>query len=615
MSKKTQSSFRVPITISVFSIIVAVAITLAASIITYAHSNHQEQALVVAKDLMTRSAESVQLRVAILINPIESIAKLSPGWPEIGERPTSLGHPSHSRILALLRDRPEISSIYLAYEDGDFYLVGRAATRPKERLRKLGAPDETVFLEQVILRGDQSAQLIRRFLDDQGTEISSVTVDQAAYDPRTRPWYESAQAMEGTARTDVYLFAGTGKPGLTMSRRHDSGVVGVDMTLHQLATFLDKEPQAKHGVLAVLRADGEVLAQSSPDDTASGGIGSRDGQTSGRQGAVLEMLAQKRPDGAGSLTSTIEIEGESWLAYVASIPFGGNTKEFLDTLIVSILIIAASVPLIWVVSRSVARPLIALADMADRLGKFDLSGEVSANSFVDEVRTLQGAMARMKTSLNTFGIYVPKALVKQLIERDEVPNLGGERRKITILFTDLENFTAMSAELSPEEVMRRMSQYFEAVTQTLIHHGATIDKYIGDAVMAFWNAPDDTSDHVRRACEAALELVEVAREETAAWSDPNLPPIRTRVGIHCGEAIVGNVGSSDRMNYTALGATVNLASRLETLNRDHGSDILVSQAVADEIAGAFETRGVGKVSLKGFEQPVNVFELVGATKI
>jgi adenylate cyclase len=282
-----------------------------------------------------------------------------------------------------------------------------------------------------------------------------------------------------------------------------------------------------------------------------------------------------------------------------------------DTLIVSVLILLASIPLIWLISRRVSRPLSRLVLEADEIRRFDLSDVLPTDSVVEEIQSLQRAMARMRGSLRTFALYVPKALVKQLIERDEAPELGGKRRDVTLLFTDLENFTAMASHLEPEQVMVRMSRYFETVTQALLARDATIDKYIGDAVMAFWNAPTDVPDHAGRACQAALDIIEIARRETDSWSQPGLPPLRTRIGIHCGEAIVGNVGSSDRMNYTALGATVNLAARLEALNRELGTGILVSADVVARVGERFVFRHVGKSALKGFDDGVDVFELMG----
>ena len=161
--------------------------------------------------------------------------------------------------------------------------------------------------------------------------------------------------------------------------------------------------------------------------------------------------------------------------------------------------------------------------------------------------------------------------------------------------------------------MARMTRYFETATRVLLDHDATVDKYMGDAVMAFWNAPVPVDGHVARACEAALALRDALRPETAGWTLADGTAVQTRIGLHAGPAIVGNVGSSDRMNYTALGSTVNLARRVETLTRAFDAEILVSADTVARAGDGFTFRPVGQTTAKGFRHPVELFELVGST--
>lgn len=586
---------------------------ISASIVGYTHTNQRESASIAASAIMERSAEILRLKVEALIRPIETIADLSSAWPDISVAPTEDGHPMLNRFMALLKLHSQISALNIGFQDGSFYMVRAAAAQSAEKLVELSAPAETMFIEQILLRDESGeAQVSRNFLNENGEIIFSVAARKAEYDPRTRPWYTAAWEGESVTRSQVYLFSGSGKPGMTISRRHARGVVGVDFTLRQLKEFLSGEPQAKNGLLAIFSADGTILATTASAD----------------ENAVLTTLIDHVQSQPFFQAGTLDIQGIPWLAHVAKAPLGADSNEIIalalplavitepiaklsrNTMLVSLLIVLASMPFIWMVSRGLSKPLIRLAADADRIRHFDLRPMDGTKSKVIEVHQLQSAMARMKTSLRTFSLYVPKSLVKKLIERDEMPELGGQRRFITVLFMDLENFTAMSADLEPEEVMRRMSAYFEVVTQTLLAHGATIDKYIGDAVMAFWNAPDDTDDHTVLACRAALAIQQAALVETAKWAVPGTQALRTRIGLHCGQAIVGNVGSSDRMSYTALGTTVNLAARLEAANREMGTSILVSQEMAHTNAGLFEFRSAGTVDLKGFSDPVEVFELL-----
>ncbi len=612
---------RLSIAQAVLAATLLVALVLGTGLLLYSRQIGKAEAMAAAAELMDRSIEIVSLRAEAFIAPIETAVGMAPEWPDVDRPPTVDGHQAGQFLAALIDSLPQISSILLAYDTGDVYLLSATRTRPAEQLERLGAPEGAAFLEWYILREDRPTEVyVERFLDPALSVLSTRTTVGDDYDPRSRPWFEAALANDGVAATDVYSFAGSGRPGLTLSRRLGSGVAGIDVTLEVLDRHLHEMPEAEDGVLVIFEDDGEIVARSLPAEIAED-----------RREAVLTALVADALDGTPLVDEPIDINDEAWIAREASIDLGAErqqrvvaampvaeivaplTEAARGTALVSLLILAAGLPLLWLVARLLSRPLIRLAAEAESVRRFDLELPAVAASRVGEIRQLERAMAQMRASLRTFALYVPKALVKQLIEQDEAPVIGGERRDLTVLFMDLENFTSMAAELPPEEVMERMSRYFETVTRILLAHDATIDKYIGDAVMAFWNAPLDTADHPAKACAAALAVVEAVREETASWTTEGMAPVRTRIGIHSGPAIVGNVGSSDRMNYTALGATVNLASRLEQLNRQLGTEILVSADVAERVRDRFAFEHAGSTTLKGFAEPVHIFALISAT--
>lgn len=613
---------RFPITISLFTVTLSVALALAATIITYTHYANRTAALTAGRELMERSAEVVRLRTASLIAPIDAIAQYSGDWLDVDAVPKASGHPARKRLISFLTAMPQIANIYIGYDDGSNYLIGAAKTFSDEQLEERGAPQETAVLEQVILRGDRSRPFrIERYLDENGDTLSSDSDYEITYDPRERPWYQLALDSPHVARTDVYIFASSKEPGLTVSKRHETGVVGVDITLADIDLFLDSEPQAEIGVLAIISEDGTLLANSSVDQGSDADADRR---------AALDALRKQALNPDHEEVRTIDVNGHPWITHLSAIELGAGMEENLAialplrevvgditrasqrTIAVSVFIALCSIPLIWFVSRSLSRPLKVLAEGTQQIRNFDLDQPFPRSSVVDEIFKLQMALDQMRTSLQTFGRYVPNALVHQMIQRQETPEPGGEKRDITVLFMDLENFTAMSSQLPPEEVMSRMSRYFEIVTQTLLKHDATIDKYIGDAVMAFWNAPNSVEDHPAKACRAALAVIEACKAETDSWSGEGIPPVRTRIGLHTGEAIVGNVGSSDRLNYTALGDTVNLASRLEAYNRETKTSILISSDLAKHIKGTFSIRSLGEAHIKGYENAVSVFELLSS---
>ena len=258
-----------------------------------------------------------------------------------------------------------------------------------------------------------------------------------------------------------------------------------------------------------------------------------------------------------------------------------------------------------------AVPLARLAEEAEAIRRFDLAERPLPGSRIAEFQRLAGAIGGMKAALSRFGIYVPRDLARKLIAEGAAARLGGERRPLSILFSDVEDFTALSERLEPDELMRVASAYFEAMTGALLAHDATIDKFIGDSVMALWSAPRRDLAHAAHACRGALAARATSRRLEAEFAARGWPRLRTRFGVHSGEAVVGNVGSSERMMYTAMGRMVNLAARLEGLNKRYGTEILVSEATRRGAGAGFVFRPVDLVLPKGAAEPVEVHELLG----
>ncbi len=180
------------------------------------------------------------------------------------------------------------------------------------------------------------------------------------------------------------------------------------------------------------------------------------------------------------------------------------------------------------------------------------------------------------------------------------------------MFSDVANFTDMAEGMSPEELMRKTSGYFRAMGEIVLANKGSIDKYIGDAIMAFWNAPLDDPDHVANACRTMLLCRARSRALDAEWQAAGEATMHTRFGLHTGDTVVGNIGSPDRMDYTALGASVNLAARLEGLNKQYGTELLVSETVYHAARDLFLFRPVDTTTVKGISRPVSVYELCAA---
>jgi adenylate cyclase len=204
-----------------------------------------------------------------------------------------------------------------------------------------------------------------------------------------------------------------------------------------------------------------------------------------------------------------------------------------------------------------------------------------------------------------FALYVPPDVVKALMAHPERAGLGGDTRHLTVMFCDLRGFTTLSAQLSPHEITAVLNRYFTCMTDAIFAHGGTVDKFIGDAVMAFWGAPLPDAEQERHAVLAAQAMREALADLNVELAEQGKPPLRLGIGIHSGQALVGNMGAASRLSYTAIGDTVNVASRLEGANKAFGSEIMLSAETAKG-APDLPLRPLGAIRVKGRPEPLDV---------
>lgn len=219
---------------------------------------------------------------------------------------------------------------------------------------------------------------------------------------------------------------------------------------------------------------------------------------------------------------------------------------------------------------------------------------------------------------NVFSSYVTERVVQELIKNPEMAKLGGERKEVTVFFSDLRGFTSMSEKLDPEKVVEILNEYFSAMTEIVFKWEGTLDKFIGDAIMVFWGAPIHIPDHGERAVKCAVEMVQRLRELNNKWRQEGKPELHLGAGIHTGQALVGNIGAEGKkMDYTVIGDTVNLASRLEGLNKQYNSEIIISEATFErvkhllerELKDVVEVIPLGETFVKGKEKPIRIYQI------
>jgi adenylate cyclase len=225
-------------------------------------------------------------------------------------------------------------------------------------------------------------------------------------------------------------------------------------------------------------------------------------------------------------------------------------------------------------------------------------------------QTVAGFFTERRRALQTqraFARYVPPEVVARLVEQPELLKLGGELRELTILFCDIADFTALSERVEPAVVVALLTDYFGTMSAVIHRHRGTVDKYIGDGIMAFWGAPLPDTEHALHAVQAAIAMRAEFADLARRWARPEHAPLALRIGLHTGKAIVGNVGSSSRFSYTAVGDAVNLASRLEGENKKHGTTILLSSDTAAALPPSLAVRQVATVTVKGKAAAIAVF--------
>lgn len=345
--------------------------------------------------------------------------------------------------------------------------------------------------------------------------------------------------------------------------------------------------------------------------------------------AALRSPALRDVPSGGSVQTRLDVAGEPYLLSVASL-LEDRTQGWLVGVVVPeayylrdleasrrrVLAIAAVLVVAAVLAgallvRAMRRDLDRLIGEVTRLREFDFAASAKRASTFRDVQDAAESLDQAKTALRALGKYAPLDLVRDLYHARVEPMLGGRIQDVTLMFSDIERFTTISESLSPDALAVALGAYLEAMTRAIHATGGIIDKYTGDGVMALWNAPRPLEHHAARACEAALACREATQRlfTTAAWA--GLAPWVTRFGIHRADVSVGHFGAPDRMSFTAMGDGVNLASRLEGLNKQYGTHVLVSADVEREAREAFVFRRIDRVAVKGRREGIEIHELVG----
>ena len=453
----------------------------------------------------------------------------------------------------------------------------------------------------------------------------------ADYDPRKRPFFRAASVAKKPVWTQTYTFRsieGPGELGVThaipvySSAGALRAVVTADVSLEDLRSFISTVKLGDNGQILILeRRENEamrVIARGSDafnfatktissDDVTSEAVDSvaKTGDTAGTLN--LEVSSGRI---LGGFVPVNQQFNPNWII-VSLMPEDDLLRGINQTLITLLIVAGIALALsflssTWLASK-MARPLSQLTSEAERLTRLDVSDDPLPKSRIVEVEALVTSVSKLRKAMASFSRLVPSAYVKVLVQEDREAVLGGDRKRVTTLFGDLQGFSSYAESHSTDETFATLGQYLDRLTKAIQANQGTVDKYMGDGIMAFWGAPENLATPETEACKAALECVEAVRLLRIEGY-----PFQLRIGIASGECLVGNVGSQDRLNYTLIGDSVNLAARLEQLNKERGTAILVDDATKTACGAQFTFRDIGMLQVKGRERLEQVWELVNS---
>ena len=479
-------------------------------------------------------------------------------------------------------------------------------------------------------------------LDESGERLELITTKEN-FDPRKRQWYTIPLSRNGPAWTPIYSWFSPPTLAMTFSKPYKKegqsawqGILAFDLTLSQISDYFRSLEIGRTGFVFVIEPNGELVGTSGeaePFATIDGKVQRlhagdspdrfiRDTAQFLRQELSYPLSVDQDVDlffTSGTeeiflrVSSFSHPSGLDWII-VVGLPesdFMGPIHESTrQTIVLCLLILLLT---IWVQIRSarwIGSPIVNLSQQVDKVKGFKLDNKFDIDSPIKEILVMSKALQTMQAGLHSFSRYVPSSLVRQLIHKGHVAQPGGTQYMLTVMFTDIAGFTSIAEKLEPEILMNHLSDYLDAMSQDILEQNGTIDKYIGDAIMCFWGAPNEQEDQADRACTAALICQQTNVRLNLQWEAQSRPALPTRMGIHTGVSVVGNIGSSNRLNYTALGDNINLAARLEGINKQYGTTILISETTFEQLQDDYLTRPVDMVAVKGKEVGILIYELV-----
>ncbi|RQO42814.1 adenylate/guanylate cyclase domain-containing protein [Variovorax sp. KBW07] len=604
--------------VDVGTIVSAVALAQSLLLVSLGYWGSQRLVSTIGVSAHKANHDRTEDRVRAFLGKAESVVDAVASAPSL--RPT--GERSSELLWTLLQQSPELDSLYVTDEEGQMLMALRYPV-PAIRLISRG-PAFTTETWQYKLPLEADSDVQNRYVTQR------VEAYRSSYDPTLRSWYLQARVAQGPVWTKPYVFAAAQELGVTYAlpsrRRYAEGstqalVVAGDVSLGRLSEFVRVFSSDGYGDSAVLSADFQVLARSDMP-----GVMHRLTPPSGVLGALhAQRLAAGTASAGDDTDFAFTYEGRRYLVQTSRIPstgwqlvswvpedmlLGGLRRAVLWSLLLALAFLGAALFMSLKLSKLVTAPVENLSRIARRIGLLELDNLPREPSRVLEIQHLDQALDDSARSLKAFSKFVPVNVINQLIDAGHTLAPSGSPRRVTVMFTDVEGFTSISESLDTDVLVGMLTEYFNLAAGVFARHGGVIDKFIGDGIMVLWGAPADLKDAEYKACLAALELHVEMSELNRKWLADGLPEFRTRIGMHTGVVIAGVLGANDRLSYTAFGDVVNVASRIEGINKQLGTQMLMSEVTFEGLKGRLCARRIEElVELRGRQTRMVLYEL------
>jgi class 3 adenylate cyclase/ABC-type nitrate/sulfonate/bicarbonate transport system substrate-binding protein len=542
---------------------------------------------------------------------------------------------SNDLLYRALTSAAHIDAVYVSFEDGYHRVVTRIDEDRRHADPRIPAAANwhASYIDAITFALSRVRH--RKFFDVWPHEVGNYDVGTDA-DIRILPGYQAAKLTRTLAVTEPAINPDTGFPILFLRVPIFHGVdfIGcatANITMDVLSRFLDTHrTSARSTTLIADRNNGKIIAFPNKQKgvhvendklkiATLTDIDDPDVREAYRQhaGADTDSFVFKSPTNGEDLIAAFanfpDGFGQPWqVITLTPIDDFVGTLKATNRLMMLVIIILTTVELffIYFASSRLSRPVENVSQQLQAIESLQFDLPTSRPSKIREIARLESAASLLRTSLKSFASFVPLDVVRQLIKSGIPLTLGVEPRFLTVFFSDLENFSSHSETLAPADLLIQISTYLEEVSGAISEEGGTVDKFIGDGVMAFWNAPVERPDHVLRACAGALRAARRMERVNDVWEAEGRPRIRIRIGLNCANVLVGNVGSSARLSYTALGDGVNVAARLEGINKVFGTTICISDSIYDQRQVDILARPLKRVQVKGRKTEFMIYELL-----